>query len=119
MILYETSASYFVRYSNYPGIRNWFDYSVNEAAISIRNDSSTQAYLVVVDDSLDPETHSVIQTFRYLTNFKMDAATKNNIIRLRDLSAHADRHHAIVFSPSNLKHRVQKILGGANRVKTY
>ena len=118
-LVYETASSYFYRYANYPGVKNWFDYSVNQAAMTIRHDSTDQVYLVVVDNKHDPERHSVIQTFRYLTKLEIDAATNSNILRLRDLPKHPDKEHAIVFSPNNIKHRVQKIVGDTRRVKTY
>ena len=115
---YSTATEYFYRYQKYPGTKHWFDYKANEAAFEIKR-NNTQKYLILVQDRHSPQTRSVIQNMRYLTNLKMDNILHNNIIRLRDLKNHPLRDTAIIYTPRDIESSVIKIVGNRNRVKLY
>ena len=115
----DTATEFFVRYQQHPGMKNWFDYKTNEAAKEILRDNGKNSYLVVVENRRNPETYSVIQTFRYLTNFKMDAKRHRNIIRVRDLKNHPLKDRATIFTPHKLEREVKRTVRNASKVKRY
>ncbi len=118
-ITYATATEHFYRYQRYPGMKNWFDTKANQAALNINRASPNKSFLVVVKDRHSPETRSVIQNFRYLTNLKMDHKLHNNIIRLRELSRHPLRNSAIIYTPRDIESSVKKIIRDRHRIKRY
>lgn len=108
-MLADTATEYFFRKTEYCDYKSWFDRGTTAGGQAIADDNTDQQYLVVVEDLHSPQWHSVIQTFRYLTDLRIDA-DKGNILRLRDLAAHPDRDVAIVYAPKTLETTLKRQL---------